>query len=574
VPGGRILIAAAAAALTLPLTVSPSASAATAPSVLVRASSAGAADALGAGAVPALPPASVARLERRAGRPLPELRGLYRLRAGGTAHARRLARALDARAGVAAALDPAPAPPPATCRAAPEEGWPVLGPGPTPDLMPLQDYREGLDVPEGADGAGVRIADVEYEWRRTHEELAGRRLAAPVLSPGGLDPGFLAEEHGTAVLGVLAGDDDGEGVTGLAPDAAVVPLSPFFPARPALFDLLGAILEASGRLRAGDVLLIEQQVDLAPPGAPRALAPVEAVPEIRRLIRAIVDAGIVVVEPAGNGGVDLAGLRRPWLADPADPGHSGALIVGAGHSALTGDDLARAAGSNFGARVDLQGYGAGVVTSGYGEALGAGREPDRNYTSCFDGTSSAAATVAGAVAALQGLARAAGAPLTPEAVRAALVGTGARPAEPTDEPIGPRPQVAQAAALIDVAPPPPAGGGGVAEPVEPPAPPVAPAPPPAALQPATRPAARRALGRLDRRAGTLTITLRGLAPRVVAFVGKRRVRVARGRIVLAGARPRRFVLVVGAAPRPGVAVVAARFLVTVRAHGPVRVERL
>ena len=70
------------------------------------------------------------------------------------------------------------------------------------------------------------------------------------------------------------------------------------------------------------------------------------------------------------------------------------------------------------------------------------------------------------------------------------------------------------------------------------------------------------------------MTFRGLAPRVVVFAGRRRLRVVDGSVVLAGARPRRFVLVVGAAPRPGVVFVTARFRVTVRARGPVRVDRV
>jgi hypothetical protein len=294
---------------------------------------------------------------------------------------------------------------------------------------------------------------------------------------------------------------------------------------------------------------------------------------MRDLIRAIVDAGVVVVEPAGNGNSDLAALNLPWLAGPGDPGDSGALIVGAGGTPSAGTDLQRtggANGSNYGARVDLQGFGAGVLTSGYGEGIGAPEPKDRAYTSCFDGTSSASATVAGAVATLQGLARATrGAPLGPPAVRAALVATGL-PQPDVSEPIGPRPQVSAAAALV----------GAVAPPATPEPPAAAPAPPPAAARqarpasPPVRPAARGASGRLDRRAGTLTITLRGLAPRALVFVGGRRVRVANGRVVLDGVRPRRFVLVVSAPSTRRLAYAVAGFRVVVRARGPVRITRL
>jgi hypothetical protein len=120
----------------------------------------------------------------------------------------------------------------------------------------------------------------------------------------------------------------------------------------------------------------------------------------------------------------------------------------------------------------------------------------------------------------------------------------------------------------------------VAPPATPEPPAAAPAPPPAAARqarpasPPVRPAARGASGRLDRRAGTLTITLRGLAPRALVFVGGRRVRVANGRVVLDGVRPRRFVLVVSAPSTRRLAYAVAGFRVVVRARGPVRITRL
>jgi hypothetical protein len=384
--GGR-LIAASAVALAVS---APVAAAAPTPAVLVTAPPAEA-DALGPAARPALPAAALDRLERRAGRRVPELRRLYRLEAAGPAAAHRLASRLDARPGVKAVVA-SPPPPPAVCREDPPGGWPALDPAAaTPDLSAFQDYRLGLGIPDGAAGAGVRVADIEYEWRRTHEELGDRGLAAPVLTPGGLDPAFRAEEHGTAVLGILGADDDASGITGLAQAAQIEALSPFLQANPGVYDPLRATLDAFQRLRSGDVLLIEQQTQVGSAGS-TVFAPIEALPPMRDLIRAIVDAGVVVVEPAGNGNSDLAALNLPWLAGPGDPGDSGALIVGAGGTPSAGTDLQRtggANGSNYGARVDLQGFGAGVLTSGYGEGIGAPEPKDRAYTSCFDGTSSA-----------------------------------------------------------------------------------------------------------------------------------------------------------------------------------------
>jgi serine protease len=181
---------------------------------------------------------------------------------------------------------------------------------------------------------------------------------------------------------------------------------------------------------------------------------VEADPLSRDVIAAVTAAGIVVVEPAGNEGIDLASLGGPWLAATAgEAGYSGALMVGAGGSVVSlSGDLRTGVRSNHGRRVDVQGYGEGVVTAGYGE--GWSPAGDRAYTSCFDGTSAAAATVAGAVAALQGIVEAAGrAPLTPAVVRARLVATGLPQPQGTTQPIGPRPQVAAAATLALTAAP-------------------------------------------------------------------------------------------------------------------------
>jgi hypothetical protein len=325
----------------------------------------------------------------------------------------------------------------------PAGGWPIVrADAPTPDLTPFQDHRAGLAIPLGAAGAGVTIADVEYDWRPGHEELVARALPAPVAPARPLDPSFLATEHGTAVLALLGAADDGRGVTGVAPAAELRPRSPFSPAAGA-YELPAAIAAAAAGLAPGDVLLVEQQIlvdaDPAPAVERLVLAPVEADAFTRDVVAAAAAAGVVVVEPAGNDGIDLASLGRPWLAAAAgEAGHSGALMVGAGGSGLsvTGD-LGTAVRSNHGRRVDVQGYGEGVVTAGYGEGWSPGG--DRAY--------SAAATVAGAVAVLQGVVEAAGgAPLAPAVVRERLVATGLPQPVGETRPIGPRPQVGAAAA--------------------------------------------------------------------------------------------------------------------------------
>ena len=75
--------------------------------------------------------------------------------------------------------------------------------------------------------------------------------------------------------------------------------------------------------------------------------------------------------------------------------------------------------------------------------------PDFWYTDRFNGTSSAAAIVAGAVANLQGVAFAqSGIPLTPLQIRTLLVQTGSPQLGNTAEHIGPRPDLRQAIAQL------------------------------------------------------------------------------------------------------------------------------
>ena len=146
------------------------------------------------------------------------------------------------------------------------------------------------------------------------------------------------------------------------------------------------------------------------PGRQLGLVPVEWHSATWQAIRnAVAYAGVTVVEAAGNGNEDLdhpdyATGHHPFLDDPGSD--SGAIIVGAGASPASWmADRSRLSnlstlgyewGSNFGSRVDAQGWGDGIVTTGYGDLplSGGGNE---NYTQ-FGGTSGASPCIAGACA--------------------------------------------------------------------------------------------------------------------------------------------------------------------------------
>lgn len=415
---------------------------------------------LGVGARPLVTSPARARLVARAGvhRAGIELGRWWTVRQPDARTARALARRLARRPGVSAEALVRPLPPPASCRA----GAIIAQADPLPDLASLQDARAALELDGLGAGAGVRVTDVEYAWTPDHREFAARSLAAPVLPPGGLPPRWRSEDHGDAVLATLGGAADGAGVTGLAAGAELIARSPYLPEQPALYNPAAAIARAAAELRAGDVLLVEQQGDLDPDPARVVLGPPEASPSMAAAIRAAVAAGIVVVEPAGNGASDLGafGLGRE--------GDSGAIIAAAGRSGFAigaPPERARVASSNHGVRVDLQGPGEAVVTAGYGDLIGG--PAITRYTACFDQTSAAAAGIAAAAAVLQGVAiTRTGAPLAPVDLRARLVASGLPQPDPQAGPIGPRPRVALAVAGLPAGPP-AVGGEAAAGPSEP-----------------------------------------------------------------------------------------------------------
>jgi hypothetical protein len=320
----------------------------------------------------------------------------------------------------------------------------------------------------GGDGAGTAVIDVEGAWRFTHEDLLqnqGGVVAGPQIDD------LLWRNHGTAVLGEFSGDRNTRGVTGICPQAVARAVSIADPGS------AGAIHLAANALRPGDVLLIE----LHRPG-PRfgyesredqlGYIAVEWWPDDYDAIRYALRRGVVVVEAAGNGAENLddrlydtpdAGFPPGW-ANPFRRGNrdSGAVLVGAGspppgtHGANWGPDRSRLDFSNHGSAVDVQGWGQEVTTTGYGDLQG-GSSEDAWYTDSFGGTSSASPIVVGAVASLQGMARAIGRPpRTPFQARRLLRGTGTpqqdRPGAPARQRIGARPNLRQLAAQLTSTP--------------------------------------------------------------------------------------------------------------------------
>ncbi|MBA4377294.1 MAG: hypothetical protein C0395_01320 [Gemmatimonas sp.] len=282
----------------------------------------------------------------------------------------------------------------------------------------------------GGRGAGVRVLDVEGAWLWTHEDLT-----APVHTAGGVVVDQEWRNHGTAVMGVIRGADNGQGIRGVAPSCLVGGVSIHS------LSTSAAVSNATGATAYGDIILIELQG--AGPNANGAgdygYIPMEYWQDTFDAISIATALGRTVVEVAGNGLQDLDDPIYIGLFDP-EVRHSGAIMVGAGEPTT----LEPTWFTNHGARVDLQAWGEQVTSCGYGDLQGTGFAESAWYTQVFNGTSSASAIVAGAAALLQGMTRAQyGYSLDPRHLRDILVATGTPQAADPDQ-VGPRPDLVAA----------------------------------------------------------------------------------------------------------------------------------
>jgi subtilisin family serine protease len=304
----------------------------------------------------------------------------------------------------------------------------------------------------GGRGAGVKIIDVEQGWNLTHEDLP------PVFFQGGPNRGDSGPwNHGTAVLGMLAAGENGYGITGIAPQSPIGVSSAV--SRTCILgfcwwsdDFENAVNRAAAQLSIGDIMVLEQHA----PGPDSGLAvdpncnpdqfefvAMEFWDANFDAIKNATARGIVVVEAAGNGRMDLDSGIYDGKFDRSKR-DSGAILVGGGTSA----GRAPKCWTNFGSRVDLQGWGENVMTLGATNDTPAhpaikvnGGDYNQWYTTAFSGTSSATPIVAGAAADLQGFRKARGlGPFTSVEMRGFLRSTGMAQAADSRQ-IGPLPNL-------------------------------------------------------------------------------------------------------------------------------------
>lgn len=286
-----------------------------------------------------------------------------------------LADALREWSGVASACVVRPAPPPS-----PPNGGGSLNGNCTQGY--LSTAPEGIDATcaqvstVGGDGsAGVKFIDIERGWNLDHDQLSGISL-----SRGTIQDDFV--NHGTNVLGVVcARDIQGSTMHGIVPKLAadcVHVVSTYDGG--ATENIASAINFATDNLSFGDVMLIERQVS----GKNTADWAPEYAGTVFQAIRLATALGITVVEPAGNGNSDLGKTED-----------SGAIIVAAATMSVANQQTqyTKRSDSNYGARVNCFAWGEGVSPLS---------TQTSTQTTCFTGTSAAAAIVAGAALSAQG----------------------------------------------------------------------------------------------------------------------------------------------------------------------------
>jgi hypothetical protein len=223
---------------------------------------------------------------------------------------------------------------------------------------------------KGANGTGINVIDIEQGWFTAHEDLPA---SFSILNSA--QNRVTSQAHGTAVVGIIAGQDNALGIVGAAPAAQVMASGYGDPA-----DALTApvnvqrvhdrIVGAAVLLPAGSVLLLEVQIQRRIAGKKTNL-PVEAAPLAFEAIRLAMTVGLIVVEAAGNGKTDIG----TWVMDTGpnrgkktlargtpDFRDSGAIMVA---SCTPAAPHTRFTSSNFGTRIDCYSWGDQMVTSGW-----------------------------------------------------------------------------------------------------------------------------------------------------------------------------------------------------------------
>lgn len=272
----------------------------------------------------------------------------------------------------------------------------------TPNFIAFQTYLDedpGVNMhyawDMGLNGQGIRFRNVEYGFNKDHEEFNDNNnlyLVEGYTVVNGLNTDYT--EHGTGTFGVVYAHNGDYGITGMAYGAEEAILFPEYTNEYG-YDRAMAVSNSINNSQEGDIIMYEMQTSGFDSNEDDAkYVPAEYSITIWNLTKAASDQGIIIVAAAGNGSQDL---DAPEYEDYMSRGNSGAIIVGAGVPTIKHRRLGF---STYGSRVNLQGWGQSVLSTGYGDYEQIGGDFNQYYT-MFSGTSSATPIVASCVAVVQ-----------------------------------------------------------------------------------------------------------------------------------------------------------------------------
>ncbi len=271
-----------------------------------------------------------------------------------------------------------------------------------------------------------QMAQLEGDWYMGHEDQSDL-VAANII---GVAPTNFASwrSHGTACVGLMGAQRNGYGVRGFGSGCRRFFVSSLENGAANMISLVTARLSA-GDMMSSSFAWVVGNGDHAPVDFPQAEFDA---------VRVATAAGIFYAFGAGNSADDLGTTALYGNRYTTGAVSSGGFIIGA-----TGaGDLARIGFSNYGQRIDANGWGTGVTTmGGGGDLFFPNSDVRQTYTAGFGGTSAAGPAVAGCIASYTGAVKEQnGVRLTPAQVVADLQATGT--AIPSGQ-IGNRPHLVQ-----------------------------------------------------------------------------------------------------------------------------------
>lgn len=247
---------------------------------------------------------------------------------------------------------------------------PTIGPVVTGDVTAYQWMLSATNAEVAhtqATGAGVTVAIIDTGVDASHPDLEGRVLdgaivrADDVTGRPELVPATVAETsddrygHGSHVAGIVAADDDGDGVTGIAPDAQILPIDVEPRRSPVRTDAQFFTMVSAGIDYA--VAAGADVVNLSLGGISSGIAPskhtqryLDALDTLCASVDSAVASGTVVVASAGNSG--------DWGNPEAKPAACRRAVT----VAALGPSLERTFWSSFDAAVDLSAPGEDILS--------------------------------------------------------------------------------------------------------------------------------------------------------------------------------------------------------------------